>query len=455
MVYNEENNNLKEKQIEENSKKDNSLEILKEKEKLYQDSDLSPDVRNIIEDAFTDMIKDRDTSPDVKNIIEDPFTDMVKDQIEAETLNESFEAFEKEENEVFEHKIMLVNELESLQRKKIIQLEEKIEEYNARYSKLEETTQEYEDRNRALIEKRIEFDEKVREVYEKTQLLDTSKNEYNVKTKKLDEARERFKDLSISMEEKKIDIQKLELKLKKMERSLDKNRRDIESKRIELEKEKLDFESGLKYQEKFIRETEQKTDEISKIKKEEKGKGEILQDILQELSYQGDFQSCFVIDGKGMIISEHSNTELNTLAIGAMFSLVSTALLRTVNSLGLQKLKYFKIAATNGEFMLKNIDIKNYERHFILLAYYDESKATIPNIDQSLTKSSIKPILKILKKDLFEYREGAKITWIFDNLLDRINFLKQKYYTSEADSEMIRRNLLDKTTIKIKLLFET
>jgi len=455
-VKNEKSNNPKKELKDNNLKKDNSMEIQEEKEKLYKEMDISPEVRNIIDDAFADMAKDHsenDISPEVRDIIDDGFADMVKDKIE-ETMEDSLETFDKEENEAFQHKIMLVNELESLQRNKIIDLEDKIEEYNKRYSKLEEKTEEYEERNRDLIEKRKEYEEKIEYIDDKTKSLETSKNEFDEKTKKLDEARERFKNLSISMEEKKIDIEKLELKLKKMERSIEKNKREIERKGIELEREKIELERGLNSQKMWIKEPDLKVDEITEKKEEEKGKGEILQDFLQQLSYQGDFQSCFVIDGKGMIISEYSNTELNTLAIGAMFSLVNTALLRTVNSLNLQSLEYFKMSSANGEFMLKNINISNYARDFILLTYYDESKSTIPKIDQKLTKSSIKPILKSLKKDLFEYSEGSKISWIFDNLIDRINFLKQKFYTTEADSETIRRNLLNRASFKIKDLFE-
>ena len=457
-MKNEKSNNPKKELKDNNLKKDNSMEIQEEKEKLYKEMDISPEVRDIIDDVFTDMAKDHNEneiiSPEVRDIIDDGFTDMVKDKIEETLEDDSLEALDKEENEAFQHKIMLVNELESLQRNKIIDLEDKIEEYNERYDKLEKKTQEYEERNRALIEKRKEYGEKLRELDEKTKSLERSKNEFDEKTKKLDEAREWFKNLSISMEEKKIDIEKLELKLKKMERTLEKNKREIERKGIELEREKIDLERGIDSQKIWIKEPELKVDEITEKKEEEKGKVEILQDILQQLSYQGDFQSCFVIDGKGMIISEYSNTELNTLAIGAMFSLVSTALLRTVNSLNLHALKYFKMSSANGEFMLKNINISNYERDFIILAYYDESKSTIPKIDQKLTKSAIKPILKSLKKDLNEYSEGSKISWIFDNLIDRINFLKQKFYTTEADSEIIRRNLLNRASIKIKDLFE-
>jgi len=154
-----------------------------------------------------------------------------------------------------------------------------------------------------------------------------------------------------------------------------------------------------------------------------------------------------------MLVSEYNKLELNSMAIGAMFSLITTTVLRTIKNLSLHELEYFKMSSANGEFMLKNINITNYMRNFILLAHYDQSKSFIPR--NKLEKKTIKQILKSVKKDFYEFREGTKISWIFDNLADKVNFLKQKYTIPEGDIEIIRINLLNKTAIKIKELFET
>jgi len=155
-----------------------------------------------------------------------------------------------------------------------------------------------------------------------------------------------------------------------------------------------------------------------------------------------------------MLISEYSNKKLNTMAIGAMFSLVCTSLLRTVNSLSLQELEYFKLSSTNGEFILKNINLINYERNFILLANYDETNSSLPKLNQKLTKKSIKEILKSIKDDFHEYGNESKTSWVFDNLIEKVNFLKNKYTMVGGDLEAIRINLLNKVSIKIKHLFE-
>ena len=96
-------------------------------------------------------------------------------------------------------------------------------------------------------------------------------------------------------------------------------------------------------------------DGIKEEAKEEKGRSEILGEILSNLINEGYFLSSFVIDSNGMLISEYYNKELNAIAVGAMFSLVCTNILRTVKNLDLNKLEYFKLSSSNGEFLLKHI----------------------------------------------------------------------------------------------------
>ncbi|MFX1269118.1 MAG: hypothetical protein ACFFAK_14255, partial [Promethearchaeota archaeon] len=174
----------------------------------------------------------------------------------------------------------------------------------------------------------------------------------------------------------------------------------------------------------------------------------------KKLLQLGNFKSCFLIDGKGMLISEYCNVQLDTVAIGAMFSLICTSTLRAIKSLNLHELEYLKISSNNGEFIFKNINIKNYERNFILLAYYDESNSTVLNTKQNVNKKIIKKILKSTEKDFYKFGNWDNMSWIFDNLNDKINFLKKKYEMPREDLELIRINLLNRTSIKVKELFE-
>lgn len=522
----EKNNEINEKDIKKSPKKDNYSYVLKEKEKFYEEEDISPDVKNVLDEIFTDMNKDAaaetkisdeyeelKTEPSItvestikvsNNDLEEEIDQLntgISNHIEKiieindidsierikelktkdlkEITEKTLEDLNKEDYSSFKHKLTLVKELESFHENKLKELEEKIRDYNERYNKLEKTIEEYDDRNHELVEKRKEYEERVKEFEEKSKLmeeskeelkqrveqLEESKEEFADRGKKLQEAREQFMELSKQVEEKKIDLEKREIKLEKLQKILGKSKFDLERNKIEFEKNKLEFEISKS-------ELEISTDALSakeapmKIKIEEdksitvekkvkkKGRAGILQDMLEELSYKGDFQSCFLIDGKGMLISEYSKKKLDEMAIGAMFSLVCTNILRTIRSLNLQELEYFKMASTNGEFMLKNINITNYERNFILLAHYTEPDSILPDIKQKINKKAIKKILDSVKKDFNEFGKGTKISWVFDNLEDKVNFLKEKYKTPEKDIELIRRNLLNKTSIKIKELFE-
>ena len=156
-----------------------------------------------------------------------------------------------------------------------------------------------------------------------------------------------------------------------------------------------------------------------------------------------------------MIVSEHSNKLHDAMAIGAMFSLICTNALRTVNSLNLQELGYFKLSSTNGEFMAKTINLNNYERNLILLAYFDEDTLADSKIGQKLSKKTINKIMKSIKEDFYEFGQGKEISWIFENLANRINFLKQKYVSAGKDMEQKRLDSLNKTSIEIREIFES
>ncbi len=442
-MTNENNNNTdnqKDGIMDNNQKKIVESDILKEKEKLFGDSDISPEVKSVLDDVFSDMIEDDGSE---NNFTESEKTDMYDSDIEVEGI--------------------MVEPLGSTD-DKIQELNEKINDYNELYDKLKEKEKEFESRNHSLIEKKKVYEEMVIQLEEKTLQLDDSKKEFLMKNEKLDDAREQFKNLSKSVEEKKFDIEKLELKLKKTEKIIERNKNEFEKKIFEFEREKLEFETersepisiskGSEIQDRL---RQKQFDEVSIPTvelHETKGRIEILQDLLQELSYQGDFKSCFLIDGKGLIISEYSNTKLNPVAIGAMFSLVYTSLLRAIKALNLTELEHFKLSSGNGEFLLKNLSISNYNRPFILLAYYDESNSHLPNLSGKISKKLIRKIMKSIKGDFKENQEESKISLMFDNLIEKVNFLKQKYNKTEENSEIIRIEYLNKTAMKIKDLFE-
>ncbi len=428
--------------------------ILKEKKKFLEGENVSPEVKTVIEDVFTDMIKD------------DSGTDKKSASIGSKTKNNDYKTQELK-GEYEPHTSENKMELKSIYEDKEKELQERIEEYKKRYDKLEDTIDKYEVRNKALIEKRKEYEESIKDFEHKTLALEKSSEDFKDKSDRLADARNQLIEISREGEVKKSEIEKREKKLTKFQRFLEEFKYQLDKSKIKFETERLEFEKArtqleIEAIEKDVKieDSELKDEEIrratdEKQKKVEKGKAEILQEILQELLHEGNFQACFIIDGKGMLVSEHNKIKLNSVAIGAMFSLITTTVLRTINNLDLHELEYFKMSSANGEFMLKNINIANYMRNFILLAHYDQSNSFIPNIKNKLEKKTIDKILKSVKKDFYEFREGTKISWIFDNLTDKVNFLKQKYTIPEGDIEIIRINLLNKTAIKIKELFET
>jgi predicted regulator of Ras-like GTPase activity (Roadblock/LC7/MglB family) len=477
-------------------------DVLLEKEKFYLEEDISPEVRSVLDDVFAEMVSDdvdatnvdtvleeaveiqskesihssakdlllekekfyaeEDLSPEVKEVIDEVFASMVSD----DNLRTASEDNNKQNVEKIPKEIPTVvkKELENEEKDKTIaELSTTVNEYSGRINELEEKIEfykdlvdDFEEKSNLMETSRKQFEERLNE-------LDESRAEFEERGSKLEHARESFKQLSKNLEEKKIELEQREKNLNQLKRELDRIKQQIESDAKNLDnrdltykkqKDKLSILPGGIADKSEINLGLEDDWSDSKLIQMERGKIDILQDILQELLFQGDFQSCFLIDGQGMIISEYSKTELDALAIGAMFSLVCTTVLRTVRSLSLSELEYFKLSSINGEFILRNIDINNYERNFILLAYYNESNSNIPIKKQNLSKKTIKNILKSVKKDFYESRKDSRISWIFDNLSDKIDFLKQKYSHFEGDINLIRLNLMNKASLKLRELFE-
>ena len=119
--------------------------ILKEKKKFLEGENVSPEVKTVLEDVFTDMIKD------------DSGTDKKSASIGSKTKKNDYETQELK-GEYEPHTSENKMELKSIYEDKVKDLQERIEEYKKRYDKLEDTIDKYEVRNKALIEKRKEYD---------------------------------------------------------------------------------------------------------------------------------------------------------------------------------------------------------------------------------------------------------------------------------------------------------
>ena len=480
-MTNNDNNTFKEEDISGKAYQDQDEKSigLKQEEKIEKEENNSPSIESVFGDIFVDITNSDKAEEELIDTSEINNSNIVFESELNEIIEDSTMDDTEEDDNVDGHKLKLTRELELFHESRIKELEEQIKEYNTKYQKLEDKIQEYQDKNQGLIEKRIELEEVVKNFEEKTNLLEESRKEYNERNQqlhgskeefsdrsmKLQEAREQFMNLSRQLEEKKIDLEKRENNIEKRRRNVNKEKFDFEKNKIDFEKTKLEYEMGkvdleinLQKLDTKNYEKEFKKDEYNEIivekEKEARGKAEVLTDLLQQLLNEGGFNSCYLIDGKGMLISEISEAKFDTVAIGAMFSLMSTNLLRTVNSLDLLELKHFKFSSTNGEFMLRNISIMNYERNFILLAYYDESNSFIPKLEQNFDRKTMKRLVRSVKKDFYSFGNGKKISWILDNLVEKVNFLKQKSQMMERDIEVIRLDALSTTSNKIKGLFE-
>lgn len=363
-------------------------------------------------------------------------------------------------NEILQKRNDELKEKEQLLIKKYHELEEKGQFLNKKNHELEILKKETIERNQDLEEKLKDYSKRIERLEEKDKHLADNIKEFEEKSKKLEEARKQFTMLSIQVEEKKIDLDKLEKNILKSKKAFEMSKFDFEKEKlalneseIEFEKSKLEFEENTK-KSLILSKSEQDKKPDSSIKKKQKGKTEILESIFNKLLDEGNFQSCFLIDAKGMLISEVSRIQLDKLAIAAMFSLIGTSVLRAVESLNLQELQYLKLASTNGEFMLKNINLTNYERNFILIAFYDKSDLFLPGLSQKINKKTIRKINKDVKQDLYAFRKEANLDWAFDNLIEKLIFLRKTYKMPESDIEITRKNLLNKVAIEIRGLFE-
>ncbi|MFX0017487.1 MAG: hypothetical protein ACFFAK_17520 [Promethearchaeota archaeon] len=420
------------------------IDLIKEKEKFYSEVNLSSEVKKILDSVFNEMI-----SPEANQSItvsNDQKTNKIIKVAEPLIKATKGKADEKSKQSLLKIEEIIQKELE---------LEKAIAKYQELISNFEQKT-------KATEESKLMFENRLKE-------LEETKLEFEERGMKLEQARNSFMQLSTKVEERKLELEQREKNVSQIQRELEGSRikfeqekktwdkiqrknRKMQAKNAETVLEQIETDI-IDYSEPVY--TTDATQLTSEIVQMERGKVEILKDILQQLSYQGNFQSCFLIDGQGMIISEYSKTEMDALAIGAMFSLVCTTVLRTVRSLSLNELEYFKLSSLNGEFIIRNIDILNYERNFILLAYYNDLDSDLPsNSGFKLNKKQIKRIIKSIKTDFYDLRKSTKISWVFDNIIEKVDFLKQKYNHVDGDINLIRLNLMNKASIKIRELFE-
>ena len=469
-------NEKEEEKIIENQNNDNidlldtnSKSILDFKDKFYDEAQITPEVKNVLDDVFEEMISEQCESKDKKeaskfkkNSLNHEESNKIHSLKSEQILRE--DSGEREDKSVVNEDLtMKLNELKNAYKNKIKEITEKSREYKKKYTKLDELTSDYERRNTGMLEKRSEYENMIKEYEVKNQELEDFKEEFKSRNNSLQEAREQFTQLSKQLEEKKSELEKREKKIDKLQQSLEKTRLELEKNKIDLEKDKLDLEiekSKKEEKDQIIERSnkvfkkEQKHYIDTTIETKPKGKIEILDDLLRDLSDEGYFESCFLIDNKGMLISEYSQIELDKIAIGAMFSLISNSALRTVDSLRLQELLYFKLASVNGEFMIKNILIRNYPRNFILIAYHEKSSSQDFDLVQKIDKKTIKEILKNIKRDFYDFLDESKISWAFENIKEKIDFLKMKYKIPDSDLEVIRKNVLNKVALEIRQLFE-
>ncbi len=399
----------------------------------------------------------------------------------------------------FQHKMELVEELNSLYKEKLNELQEKIKEYEMEKKNFQlkkedydKMTIEFEEKTVLLEERRKEFEEKTvlleerrKEFEEKIYLMDEKKKELEERNNKLENARFQIKELSKELEKKKNELEQQLKKLFYREKELERMNLELKQEKAEFENIKNKYFAPVKKQLEKGKEIDAKEIIIPTLPLNElnlqldqdkstsqKGRAELLQDILQELSNRGNFQGCFLMDEKGMMISELSKIDMDRLAVGAMFSLICTTILRTVKSLNLHDLDYLKMRSLNGEFLLKNIELENYERNLILLCYYDNENDTIStissdyqqikefednkNFPSKIKKRLIKKVLKKHLKDIFYLYQNQNIDENFFNfLIERINSIRKEFSNSlNLDINQIRIKALNNAYIIIKQIFE-
>ena len=345
---------------------------------------------------------------------------------------------------------MLLDKEDFHYKQKLEELDSLKEDYDLRYNLLKGKIEEYDTRNDKLLEKRKDLETMVEHYEAKNKILDERIKELTDRNESLEEAREQFRKLSDQFEIKKQELEHKQKELKITQKSLEKSKYEIEKAKLEMEESKLSNEIDM-LKEKDLEKVEESIEDNAQDKK---SKNEALNDILTKLVNEGYIISSFLVDSNGMLISESLNKEFNPNAVGAMFSLLCTTIIRTITNLNLYKLQYFKLSSLRGDFLLSHIDIENYNRSLILIAYYDNSKVTFPKLDEQLRKKAFKRIIKSVKKDFSEIKDSNKINWIFENLMEKISFLKKKYMNIEENIDELRIKSLNTASVKIKQIFE-
>lgn len=116
----------------------------------------------------------------------------------------------------------------------------------------------------------------------------------------------------------------------------------------------------------------EKNTEVIKRKNlhQKKGKYQRLEQLFKDALIEGNFESLFLMDNEGLMISEYSRSSINEKALSALFSLVQNSIMRALDAIDADKLHYVKISIESGEFLIRNIDIENYNKSFILVVFY-------------------------------------------------------------------------------------
>ncbi|MHA1335661.1 MAG: hypothetical protein ACTSVV_04960 [Promethearchaeota archaeon] len=375
-------------------------------------------------------------------------------------------------------KLILIEDLEKTYNDKINELNEKIKTYeiNAEESlrkkeEFEHLITEFEKKSELLENKKKEYESKINSLEEKREKLEQTiqsfenrKRELEKKNDELEKARKHFLEMMKNLEEKKTQLEILEYKLKQEKENLEFQKYELKKKSVgpkqqekiknfskEITGIKKHIKKTLRVKEITNKLTEPKVNEMESIS--QLSKLEKLKKIFEDLIKDGNFESCLLIDNKGMLIAEYSKKELDSMAIGAMFSLISTSVYRAITSLKLHNLKYFKLASGNGEFLFKTIELENYDRNFILIVFYEKSELGMRNLGENINRKLIRSILKIMKKEFKRYMKNSKSLDAFKLLDEKLNILKEKYKMLSTDIAIIRKNLLDDASMKIKEIF--
>ncbi len=104
------------------------------------------------------------------------------------------------------------------------------------------------------------------------------------------------------------------------------------------------------------------------------GKYNLLEELFKKMLVEGNLASIFLMDSEGLMISEYSTYDFNKKALSAVFSLVQNSIMRALDAIGANNLDYVKISVESGVFLIKDFEIKNYNKSFILVFFYHSDK---------------------------------------------------------------------------------